>query len=155
MLKIGKRSLKKRVGVLVACIVSIASLGGGTTASADVRGTETNGKFGVNYWASQHAVTTKAYYPVSSNDKLHSVVAGVNYKVYSSGKSGSKSGWRSYEDDISNRIVVYNGVPCYYAEKSITVASNKYIAAIYYYGCVSFDSAKSSLTVRNSRNVTW
>lgn len=145
---------KKKLGVL-ACAVAVMSLGFGDTAYANTSGTITKNSATVKYSATEHSVTTKVYYPVSNGDHVASLTSGVNYKTYKSGKSGATSSWVSYRDTTAKTVTVYNGNPCYYVGITTNVSSNKYIAAISYYGNVSFDNGKTAISVSGSKSVTW
>ena len=45
----------------------------------------------------------------------YSLISGVNYKTYNSGKSGGTSGWVNYRDTSTKTVTTYNGIPCYYS----------------------------------------
>ena len=145
---------KHKLGML-ACAAAVMSLGFGSTAHASKSWTVTKDNMKINYSATEHSVTTQVYYPVSSSESVKLVTGGVNYKIYKSGKSGATSAWAGYRDDSSKTVTVYNGIPCYYAAKTMNVSSNKYIAAIHYYGSVSFNDSKSSIAAVGNRTVTW
>ena len=140
---------------MLACAAAVMSLGFGSTTYASQNWSTSKGDMTIKYSATEHSVSTKVYYPVSSSGSVKLVTSGVNYKTYNSGKSGGTSGWVNYRDTSTKTVTTYNGIPCYYSGITTNISSSKYIGAIYYYGNVSFNGSKSPIVKEGNRTVTW